>query len=190
MGEVLFINACLRPNSRTLELARYLLGKMDGQIDEVNLSQQVPEPLDLNSMNKRDKAAQMQDYSDEMFDLAKQFAKADSIVVAAPYWDLMFPAVLRSYFEAISVSGLTFRYTDEGMPIGLCKAKKIYYITTAGGYIGENNFGFLYLKALARSLYGIKDVICFCAEGLDIDPDKVNGILEKAKERIDESYEI
>ena len=53
----------------------------------------------------------------------KQFAAADVIVIAAPYWDLMFPAVLKTYLENITVTGITFCYSDQGRPQSMCKAK-------------------------------------------------------------------
>ena len=46
--------------------------------------------------------------------------------------------------------------------------KKVVYLTTAGGYIGNNNFGFDYIKGLFSSLFGISDISFFSAEGLDI----------------------
>lgn len=73
-------------------------------------------------------------FDDPMFRYAKQFANADEIVVAAPFWDLSFPAKLKIYLEQIAVAGITFRYTN-GRPTGLCKAKKLTYITTSGGPI-------------------------------------------------------
>ena len=62
-----------------------------------------------------------------VFDLARQFSEAETIVIAAPYWDLSFPAVLKQYFEQVNVVGITFRYTEEGIPEGLCKADRIFY---------------------------------------------------------------
>ncbi|MBR5295464.1 MAG: NAD(P)H-dependent oxidoreductase, partial [Clostridia bacterium] len=118
------------------------------------------------------------------FDLAKQFAEADTIVFAAPYWDMMFPSVLKTYLENITVCGITFRYTKEGRPQGMCKAKSVYYLTTAGGYIGSNDFGFLYIKALAENFFGIEKIHRFSAEGLDIIGADVDGILKKAKDNI------
>ena len=168
MKEVLFINACVRPQSRTLELALSLLEKTEGEIQRLNLYDTQLKPLDAQGIVFREQASKEQDFSNEVFDLAKQFANADTIVIAAPYWDLLFPAVLRTYLETVCVSGLTFRYTQEGRPLGLCKAKKAYYVTTAGGFIGENNFGFIYVKALFQQLFGIEQVEFISKEGLDI----------------------
>ena len=114
MEKILLLNACIRPCSRTLELAKTLLQKLEGHTEEVRLYE-IPLPaLDLNAMEKRDLASGKNDFSDPCFDPAKQFAAADIIVIAAPYWDLMFPAVLKTYLENITVSGLTFRYSEEG----------------------------------------------------------------------------
>ena len=97
----------------------------------------------------------------------------------------MFPAVLRMYFEAVCVAGLTFRYSEKGVPVGFCNAKQVYYVTTAGGFIGENNLGFNYVKALSQQLFGIKSVQCISAEGLDVNPAIAKEILEKAKEEME-----
>ena len=112
-----------------------------------------------------------------MFEYARQFSEADEIVIAAPFWDLSFPAVLKAYLEKINVSGITFRYTSEGMPEGLCKAKKLYYVTAAGGNFFPESFGFGYIKALAQNFYGISDVELIKAAGLDIEGADVESIL-------------
>ena len=64
--------------------------------------------------------------------------------------------------------GITFTYTSEGVPRGLCKAKRLTYITTAGGDFFPEEYGFGYVKALARNFYGISDVNLIKALGLDI----------------------
>ena len=64
--------------------------------------------------------------------------------------------------------GITFKYSPEGIPIGLCKAKKLIYVTTAGGPIISDELGFGYVKALAENFYGIKDVSQVKKEFLDI----------------------
>ena len=187
MDKILFINACVRPCSRTLELAETLLQELKGDIQEVRPQEMAIAALDMAGMEKRDQAAKKNDFSDPAFDAAKQFAASDVIVIAAPYWDLMFPAVLKTYLENITVSGITFRYSEEGRPQSLCRAKALYYVTTAGGFIGQNDFGFSYVKALAQNFFGINEIHRYAAEGLDIFGADVDAILDKAKAAITEA---
>ena len=183
MEKILFINACVRPNSRTLNLAKYVIEKLFGEVEEVKLCDEELFPLTLKEMELRDISAKNKDFSHDAFRLAKQFALADTIVLAAPYWDLMFPAVVKNYFENITVNGLTFAYSENGIPYGLCKAKRLIYVTTSGGPI-IYNFGFDYVSALAKNFYGIKEVCCIKAEGLDVYGANVAKIIEDAKQSI------
>lgn len=180
MEKILFINACVRPNSRTLELANYVIEKLSGNVEEVKLCDEELFPLTLKEMELRDDSAKNNDFSNDAFRLAKQFALADTIVIAAPYWDMMFPAVLKNYFEKITVNGLTFAYGENGIPHGLCKAKKLIYVTTSGGPI-VYNFGFDYVSALAKCFYGITEVQFVSAQGLDVYGAEVTKIIEEAK---------
>ena len=180
MADILFVNACVRPNSRTLELAKHVLEQLSGKANEVKLYEQKLAPLDLAEMEMRDKAARTKDFLDDVFALARQFACAETIVIAAPYWDLMFPAVVKTYFEKITVNGLTFAYGANGVPQGLCKGKRLIYVTTAGGHI-VHNFGYDYVAALAKGFYGIKEVQCVQAEGLDIYGADVARIMAETK---------
>ena len=182
--KILFINACVRPKSRTAELSRHLLNRLNGEITEVNLYKEDLLPLCNKGIEKR----AMHDISGEEFEYAKQFASTDTIVIAAPFWDLSFPAVLKLYFENVTVSGITFEYSENGRPVSKCRAKKLYYITTSGGHIGNNNFGFDYVKALAENFFGINDISFYSAEGLDIFGADVKSIMDEAKERISNSY--
>lgn len=182
MDQILFINACVRENSRTLVLAKEVLNQLSGKIAEVNLADEKIKPLDRELLSKRDGLVGGSDFSDGMFKYAKDFANADTIVMAAPYWDLMFPALLKAYLEQITVSGITFRYID-GVPHGLCRAKRMIYVTTAGGPI-YMNFGFEYVKALAETFFGIEEVLFFKAEGLDIIGADIEGIMREAKDTV------
>ncbi len=165
---ILYINACVRKDSRTKKLADHLLSEATEQIEEVRLQDIVFPNVDEDYLLKRDKLLLSGAFDDPMFSLARQFARADTVVIAAPFWDLSFPAALKQYFEQINVAGITFRYSEEGVPVGLCKASKLYYITTAGGYFFPEEYGFGYVKALAQSFYGIMDVELIKAVGLDI----------------------
>ena len=88
-----------------------------------------------------------------MFDFAKQFQEADYIVVGTPYWDLSFASILKVYVENIMVADLTFKATNTGF-VGLCEGKSLVYITTAGGFIGDKNFGYDYMCGVA-DMFGI-----------------------------------
>ena len=172
---ILFINGCVREHSRTLELARAVLARETDRIEEVTLYPGGPEGLDAERLSLRDELLAKGEYGHPMFDLARQFAQADAIVLAAPYWDLAFPAKVRAYLEEVTVSGVTFRYGENGIPQGLCKARRLVYVTTAGGPIFQN-YGYKYVKALAQGFYGIPEVTMVKAEGLDIygaDPEAI-----------------
>jgi FMN-dependent NADH-azoreductase len=181
MENILFINACIRPNSRTLELANCVLNKLSGNVNEVKLNEQNLSHLTFKDLEIRNASAKNKDFSNSVFNLAKQFASANVIVVATPYWDLSFPAVVKNYFEKVTVNGLTFAYGENGIPHGLCKAKKLIYITTSGGPI-VYNFGFDYVSALAKCFYGIAEVQFVSAEGLDVYGADVLKLMQQAKD--------
>jgi FMN-dependent NADH-azoreductase len=160
-----------------------VLQKLSGKVEEVKLSQQNLAPLSLKELELRDVCAKNKDFSNDIFNLSKQFASSDVVVIAAPYWDLMFPAVVKNYFENVTVNGLTFAYDENGIPYGLCRAKKLIYVTTSGGPI-VHNFGFDYVNALAKNFYGIGEVVCVKAEGLDVYGANVKKIIEQAKKSL------
>ena len=148
--KILFVNSCIRDNSRTKLIADKFIKKIlsensGAELKELVLQDLAMEPLTEKTLQKRD----------DFFALANEFAAADKIIIAAPYYDLQFPALLKVYLENVCVCGITFKYSEEGIPVGLCKAKELIYITTVGGYIGQYNFGFEYLKGLCQ-MFGIE----------------------------------
>ena len=183
---VLFVNACVRKDSRTKRLADYLLQKLSEEIIEINLEKENIQPLTNQSLAERSRLLENRKYDDEMFRYARQFAQADTIVIAAPFWDLSFPAMLKCYIEAVNVVGIVFKYTENGIA-SLCRAKKLIYISTSGGEIPEDNFGYGYIKALAKVLYGIPEIQFFKAENLDIMGNDVEKILRHSLLEIDKA---
>lgn len=181
---ILFVNACVRNQSRTLRLAWRLLDRLEGEVVEVRLHEIAFPVADEAFLDKRDHLIATSDYGDPLFGLARQFAAADEIVIAAPYWDLSFPAALKQYFEQVNALGVTFAYTPEGFPKGLCKARKLYYVTTAGGEYVPGEFGFGYVKALAQGYYGIPEVEQIQAVGLDIAGADAGEILREAMDKL------
>ena len=213
MSRILYINACVRPDSRTAALAQHVLKRLgciidsdgvavtDGgasadspQLEEVRLERELLQPLYRRRLQVREALLEKGDTLSPFFRYAQQFAAADTIVIAAPYWNLLFPASLNLYLENICAIGVTFRYDKNDQPQTLCKAKKLLYVSTAGGpLIGANSspdasarhLGYEYVKTLAKNFFHIDDCTLFCAEGLDIAGADVDAILSKAYAQID-----
>ena len=186
--KILYINACIRGNSRTNALARHLLGKLSGNITELRLELENIKPLNLELLTKRDNLIFEQKYDDEMFKYAKQFKEADIVVIASPYYDLSFSSLLKIYFENINCQGVTFNYDHKGNPISLCHISKLYYVTTAGGYIKDDSFGFGYVESLANNFFGTHNIEYIKAEGLDIIGSNVDEILKDKMKEIDKLF--
>lgn len=185
---ILFVNCCVRENSRTKKLADYLISKLRGDVSEVRPGEEMFPVIDGEFIEKREKYEARSDYDHFCFDFAKQFAQADSIVIAAPYWDLSFPASLKQYFELVNVIGITFGYNEEGLPFGMCSAKTVYYVSTSGGNYYNEEYGYGYVKALAETFYGIQDVKLIKAVGLDIVGADQEKILADAEKYIDSLF--
>ena len=167
MKNILYINLTVREESRTDELARHLLKQIEGNITEIKLDEENIEPLNRVTLLERDSIINNNDLTNEKLKYARQFANADTIVISAPFWDLSFPAKLKAYIENISVTNVTFKYSEDGRPIGLCKASDMYFISTAGGKF-LSNFGYDYIKVLCKELFGIKNSELVYSEVLDI----------------------
>lgn len=185
---ILFVNACIHPESRTKRLADYFLSKIEGNIKEVNLNEEKIPPLDRETLMFRNRLTEEMNFEEPIFKYAKDYAGADLIVIAAPYWDLSFPAVLKIYIENINVNGIVFKYDEKGNVIGLCNAKKLIYITTSGGEI-NHAYGYEYIKSLAEDFHGVKHVDYIKAEKLDIIGENIEEILQKAEDNIDKLVE-
>ena len=174
----LYINCCVREESRTDRLARAVLQKLGGNFTERKLYKETLRPLDKETLKKRTALIESGDYSDRMFDCAKQFASADTIVIAAPYWDLSFPALLKTYFENIYITGIVSEYDENGLPHGLCKANDLYYVTTAGGPY-DPTYSYGYVESLAKNFFGIPTTHLVKAEMLDIVGNDAEEILDR-----------
>ncbi len=187
--KILYVDASVRPDSRTKRIARYLLDRIPAEKKIVNLGEEDIRPLNNELLELRTRLSAEKEFENAIFHYAKDYAEADMIIIVAPYWDLSFPASLKNYIETINVNGIVFRYSDDGNVEGLCNAKKLVYITTSGGKIISDEFGFGYVKALAQKFHGIEEVEYIKAEELDIEGAKVEEILQKAEKKVDKILE-
>lgn len=189
---ILYIDASVRPDSRTKRLAYHFfkgIEELNANVKEIYLTNECIPPLNRESLEHRTRLSEEKNFDEPIFHYAKEYAEADMIVIAAPYWDLSFPATLKTYIEAINVVGLTFMYNEKGQPVGLCNAKKLIYITTAGGKIFSDEYGYGYIKELAQKYHGIKETEYIKAEELDIIDANVEEIIKKAEKKIDKLAE-
>ena len=168
METILFINACARPHSRTYQLAQHVLQGFPGRVLEINLYEENIPPLDWSLLQQRENCVQQGDDSAAVFRYAKQFAQADLVVIAAPFWDLAFPALLKIYIEQVSVDGITFGANEKGL-VGLCRGTDLVFLTTRGGfYTGDPlEMGSRYLDAL-HTFFGFDRYHCVAADGMNV----------------------
>ena len=130
MKRVLYVDACMRAESRTEELAAAYIRQVFPE-DICSVQRIRVADLDLAPMSGEDVAARDAELAAGRTDLpayalAREFAAADEIVVAAPFWDSSFPSKLKVYIEHICVQSVTFGYGADGRPAKLCKADLHY----------------------------------------------------------------
>ena len=184
--KLLFIDGCVSqrgPASRTRALAEAFLSAFRESHPGAEVETVTLEALDLKpflpaALNQRDELASVGAFGAPVFDLARQFQAADKIVAAAPFWDMSFPAVMRTYIEYISANGLCYHYEADGCH-GDCRADRLAYLTTGGDFEQPESLGVLYWKQLAK-MFGIPRFDYVFAGGLDVDPAKTPEIMDAA----------
>lgn len=80
MEKILFVNACVRKESRTLFLAGQLLDRLQGEITELELQREELAPLNRESLERRNQLLCEKNLEDASLGYAHQFAQADIIV--------------------------------------------------------------------------------------------------------------
>lgn len=184
MKEVLFIDCCIRgEQSRTAKLAEAFFSALDPaayHVTTLSLMEEGLRPLSGEFFQARQELLEQKAFDHPRFAYAHQFAQADLVVVAAPFWDLGFPALLKIYIENISVDGITFGCNEEGC-YGICKGSHLIFLTSRGGFYegSEMEQGSRYLAAL-KEFFGFGEYVCIAAEGLDADGSDPTVILEAA----------
>ena len=192
MSKVLYVKANVRPEgvSRTFRISdRFIeVYKQERPNDEIITLDLYKEGIDFLSEEgvnmHKPKPGEGREHPELKY--AYQFLEADKFVFAEPLWNLGIPAILKAYFDYISVTGITFKYTAEGA-VGLCKGKKAVNITARGGQYSEGpmaamEMGDRYIRTLLKFL-GITDYTTISAENLDVIGVDVEAIVGKAIEK-------
>ncbi len=184
MVNVLYIDCCIRRElSRTRQVAEAFLNALEAQgryaIDRLTLMDEPLQALSEGFLAQRERLLLSPDREHPRFRYAHQFQRAERVVIAAPFWDLSFPALLKLYIENICVDRITFG-ADEHGTFGLCSAERLLFITTRGGDMTDSplEMGARYLEALCE-FWGIPRFDVVAGNGLDLGLEPVENILAR-----------
>ena len=188
MKKLLYIDACIRDEmSRTKRIATPIVEALKQKYEVQTL---VINDLDLSIVKKELITKRNNGVIDpQVMSWAESVRDADRIVIAAPFWDMSFPAALKNFLELCSIFDVTFK-SDEKTCYGNCKAEKMLYITTRGMDISTGDVleqGTPYLKAISW-LWGIGPMQVVSAQNMDYISEKE--IEERINKAISEGLRI
>lgn len=188
MKKLLYIDACIRDEmSRTKRIATPIVEALKQKYEVQTL---VINDLDLSIVKKELITKRNNGVIDpQVMSWAESVRDADRIVIAAPFWDMSFPAALKNFLELCSIFNVTFK-SDEKTCYGNCKAEKMLYITTRGMDISTGDVleqGTPYLKAISW-LWGIGPMQVISAQNMDYLSEKE--IEERINKAISEGLRI
>ena len=166
MEKIFYIDATMREGSRTRRIASALIEELGKryEIETVRLDGADFPAVNGRILQDRDNGIVPEEYAG----MARRLADADRIVIAAPFWDMSFPAALKVFFENMSLFHITFDSNDHEC-YGLCRCEKVLYITTRGMDIHTGDAleqATPYLKALGK-LWGLGSLEVVSAENMD-----------------------
>ncbi|MDK0616101.1 FMN-dependent NADH-azoreductase [Clostridium perfringens] len=189
MSKVLYIKANIKNEgeSRTFKVSdsfveEYKKNNPEDEIITLDLYKENIDFLRADDLGKLFRPKDEESKNNSILKYAYQFADADKYIIAAPMWNLSFPAILKAYIDYVSVSGITFKYTAEG-PVGLLNNKKAVHIVSRGGGYDNSPYemGDRYLRTIL-GFFGIKDIETISIDNLD-----VMGV--NVKEKVEEGIE-
>ena len=186
MRKVLAVDCCIRgAESRTKEIFDAFLGALpeDCEVDYLKLDEENLSPLTGAFFDARQRLLEEGNLTHPRFRYAHQFAEADIIVMAAPFWDLSFPALLKVYIEQLCVDGITFTSEHGGLK-GTCRASDLVYITSRGGDYSNDplEMGSRYIDAM-HTFFGIEKYHCIAADGVNMSCFDTETVINQAKEK-------
>ena len=192
MTNVLYIDCCIRgEQSRTRKLADAFLfalsQRADVAVDRLTLMDEPLVPFQNGFFWQREHLLETGELDHPRFRYAHQFQQAERVIIAAPFWDLSFPALLKVYIENLCVQGITFDCDEQNGCFGVCRAEKMLFFTTRGGALEGSAMdnGTKYLSDMAK-FFGIPAFSHIAADALDQGLEPVDVILDRAIERAQE----
>ena len=104
MKSLVYIDACMRKESRTRRIAEQIISKLS---ERYTITKFVLNELPLEIVKEDLIQQRLYGNNDPQSLLwAKKICDADRIVIAAPFWDMSYSAALKNFFELCSIGGL------------------------------------------------------------------------------------
>ena len=192
MTRALYIDCCIRgEQSRTKKLAGAFLAaygaREDVSLERLTLMDEPLIPFSNGFFWQREQLLERGELDHPRFRYAHQFQQAERVIIAAPFWDLSFPALLKVYIENLCVQGITFDCNEQNGCFGVCRAEKMLFLTTRGGAMEGSPMdnGTKYLSDMAK-FFGIPKFSHIAADALDQGLEPVEVILGRAITRAEE----
>ncbi len=157
MKKVLVVDSCIRKNSKTRMVLNSFLSRLsnDYLVEKIYLNNNDSLiPLNDEILDKRNKDIINKEFNSTYYDFAKKLKECDIVIIAAPFYDLTFPSVLKIFIEQTLISNLTFVDTENGVK-GIINCNKMIYITVRGMECNDYNnidVGTQYLKGYCNML--------------------------------------
>lgn len=113
-----------------------------------------------------------------------EFLDADIAVIGAPMYNFGVPSQLKAWLDRVLVAGKTFRYDEDGRPIGLARGKRVVVALSRGGFYGADTpmAGAEHVESYLRAVFGfigVTNLEFVVAEGVLAGP----GLREQAMEK-------
>lgn len=121
-----------------------------------------------------------------MNEILEQFLEADKVVFVTPMWNLSYPPMLKAYLDNIVIAGRTFKYNEQGQPVGLVHNKKVLHIFASGGVYSDRQAKYQdYTNPFLQNILafiGVNDYSLLRVEGMNAFPHKVDDIVTNSKQ--------
>lgn len=183
--------------SKSLQLNDYYINKMHKlgheiyTLDLYNGNENIPY-LDKEFMtlwlfkDKNDLSDREQKLWDKKIELAKHFATFDHYVIAAPYWDGLYPSRLKEYLDIVAHPGIAFTY--KGGQKGLLKGTFTFIQAIGGPHIEKNNFGLMHIRFIL-DMFGLKEKSKYIIEKTNIVEYWTDDKIDQYKKAIDKEFD-
>ena len=184
------------PRSHTAKLLDRFMAEINGkgEVEVLDLIRTTPPHFDEASLDayvRRGYLRQKLSASDTerlkpFDDLTLQFMSADIVSMAFPMHNFSFPGIVKTYFDAVMLKGLTWT-SDAGRYQGLMKGKKAITMSATGGlYLDPPNL-WDHLTTLVQvefQFMGFSDIEPVLAEGMNVSEDTKTTSLNRCYSQI------